>query len=360
MNLDNSAINMLEHGEEIICVHCSEKIPIQGKSPFSSDNCSHCGFAYEVPLYIQQFRLDSIVKDDGVFVEYKAFDSLLNRNVLLKKLNKEFHPQDSEPAFPFIDCLGAVNIFSTFTHENELFFIFEALKGYSIKSYLRRKERIDLKRAVHLAINVCKIMSNVASTGVSHGNLVPEAIWVNEEGEVLIKDFMLYQNVLSKNDSSKRISEILDVRYCSSKMLQSLEVDERSDLYSFGIFLYRILSETFPYNIKDMDEVLKKQSLHELDLSPLGETDSAIKRLITGLLKEEEEFSTFSKVLEYLQVNFITKKSKSSSSKSSKKSRESLLKASPVKNRLKTQVKLPVKGKIAVKESKRTLKKLFR
>lgn len=348
---------MLEQGEEISCFHCSEVIPIQGKTPFTSDCCSHCGSAYEVPLYIQQFRLDSIVRDDGVFVEYKAFDSLLNRNVLLKKLKKEFQTQDSDPAFPFIDCLGAVNIYSTFTYEDELYFIFEALKGYSIKSYLRRKDRIDLKKAVHLAIEVCKVMSNVASTGVSHGNLVPEAIWVNEEGEVLIKDFMLHQNVLSKNDSSRRISEILDVRYCSSKRLQSLEVDERSDLYSFGIFLYRILSETFPYNRKDKDEALKEQSLLDLDLSPLGDIDPAIKRLIQGLIKEDDEFSDFSKILEYLQVNFVSKKT---SSKSSKKSRALSLKASPQKNRIKTQVKLPAKGKVAVKESKRSLKKLFR
>ena len=110
---------------------------------------------------------------------------------------------------------------------------FRSSKGYSIKSYLRRKDTIDLKKVISLAISISKIMRSAAELGVSHGHLVLDSIWINDEGEVLIKDFMLYQNILNKNDSPKRLSEILDVRFCSKERLINLEVTEKNDLYSF-------------------------------------------------------------------------------------------------------------------------------
>jgi len=351
---------MLEQGKEIVCSHCSEKISVMDKAPNTYDNCLSCGTTYEVPLFIQHFRVESIIRDDGVFVEYQAFDTRLNRNVLLKRLNKVYDQAEAEPVFPFLDCTGAVNIFSTFTHDDELYFIFEALNGYSIKSYLKRRENIDLKKGVHLAMEICKIMSDVAAEGINHGHLVPESIWVNNDGEVLIKDFMLRQNIINKNDPASRVSEILDVRYCSKQRLQTLEVNERCDLHSFGTFLYRILTGTYLYRSTDVDDLFEEQSLGTDHLSALAELNPAIRSLIIELVKEDGSFTTFSQVLEYFQTNFVAKKSKSPSSKSSKKSRDFSVKGSASKAKKKPSVKLPGKGKVAVKGSKRSLKKLFR
>ena len=89
---------MLEHENEVTCSNCSEKISILGKHPFSMDKCSNCGHEFQVPIFIDHFRLDNVVRDDGVFIEFNAYDTLLNRNVLLKKLHKAFSPKDSEPA----------------------------------------------------------------------------------------------------------------------------------------------------------------------------------------------------------------------------------------------------------------------
>ena len=356
MNLVNPAVNFLEHDNEIECSDCSEKICIQGKTPFSIDSCSHCESEFQVPMFLEQFRLESVLKDDAVFTEYQAFDTLLNRNVFLKKLKKEYHQKDSEPSFPFIDCPGAVNIFSTFTHEDDLYFIFEALKGYSIKSYLRRKSTIDVKKAISLAMSICKIMSGVAEEGINHGHLVTDSIWINEEGEVLIRDFMLRQNLVSKNDSAERISEIFDVRFCSKERFETLAVSEKSDLYSLGVFLYRILTGTYPFVSNENNELL----LEQIDLSALDETGLVAKELILRLISEEGCFNSFSEVLEYLQTTFVSKKSKNPSSKSSKKSRVLPGKSSSTKSKKKTQVKLPAKGKSTGKKSKTTLKKLFR
>lgn len=353
MNIENPALSLQERQGEIECSHCSEKISIQEKSPFSLDNCPHCGTEFQVPMFIEQFRVESVLRDDGVFIEYKAFDTLLNRKVFLKKINNKYYQKNSELTFPFIDCQGAVNIYSTFTYDDELYFIFEALKGHSIRSYLRRKETIDLKKAINLTMSICKIMKSVADEGISHGHLVPDAIWINDEGEVLIKDFMLRQSLVSQADSFDRIGEIFNLRFCSKEWLQTLTVSEKSDLYSLGVFLYHILTGTYPFASNEKNELL----LEEINVSLLDAGDPAVKELILKLLNGS--FSSFNETLEYLQSTFITEKVKSPSSKSSKKSRPVLGKTA-VKNKKKPQLKLPSKGMTAGKKSKTTLKKLFR
>ena len=362
MTTDYSVLDSPKRIKKILCPHCSEKISIEDKTPFSFERCPSCNNSYEVPQQIEHYLLESCIADDGVFADYRAIDLLLNRHVMIKKLNKVFHNMDRAPEFPFIESSGAVNIFSTTVHENELYLIFELIKGRSIKSYLQQSEKVDQKKVVSLAMSICNIMSEAAENGVSHGHLVPGSVWVDENGEVRITDFMLHQNILASGDSSERISKVLDVRYCTPERLKRMEVNEKNDLFSLGVCLHKILTGELPYNSTDMDSLLAEHGLSELSSELLisNAINPVLSKLVMSLLRMKDEFTSFSEVHDYLKQCFVVSKSKLKPTKGKASHTKVSKKVATKTGNKKTAVRLPVRDKTQVISSKRKLKKLFR
>ena len=86
-------------------------------------------------------------------------------------------------------------------------------------------------------------MKEASGEKIHHGHLSLDSIWINEEGEIKVADFVLRQTI-REHAGDDFITKILNPDYFRD--LKNSSINEKTDLYSLGACLYKILTGNFP------------------------------------------------------------------------------------------------------------------
>src|SRR3974377_1063145 len=74
----------------VTCESCQAKVFIPGDlAPLSTEPCKRCGYPIMMPMQLRQFELRSKIASGGQGKVYKAFDTVLERDVAVKLMRKE-------------------------------------------------------------------------------------------------------------------------------------------------------------------------------------------------------------------------------------------------------------------------------
>ena len=139
------------------------------------------------------------------------------------------------------------------------------------------KEQLDIETALTICAAVAEAVSRLHKERVVHCNLNPTTVWLHEGGAgALLLDFGCAQR-LSEERASKAAAYdvLLDLRYISPEQSGRIEsgVDQRSDIYSIGVILFRLLTGKVPFDdpnpIHIIDGHLSRQPVFPAEL-PAG------------------------------------------------------------------------------------------
>jgi TolB-like protein len=175
---------------------------------------------------------------------WKARDTRLGRIVAIKKVKE----QHSERFKQEVRTIAALNHpFICQLHDiGADYLVLEYIEGKPLSSPLPERE------ALHLAIQIAMALEAAHKKGIIHRDLKPSNIMVTEEGSVKLLDFGLAK--LYEQDASGSQLPTADfpatqagvvlgtVAYMSPEQAQGQPVDARSDIFSFGLVLYEMLS----------------------------------------------------------------------------------------------------------------------
>jgi eukaryotic-like serine/threonine-protein kinase len=180
----------------------------------------------------------------GMGEVYKARDTRLGRIVAIKKV-KEQHSERFKQEARSIAALN--HQFICQLHDiGPDYLVLEYVEGKPLSSPLPEKE------AVRLAIQIVTALEEAHRNGVIHRDLKPSNIMVTDRGSVKLLDFGLAK--LYEQDASISTSPTADfpatqagavlgtVAYMSPEQAQGQPADARSDIFSFGLVLYEMLS----------------------------------------------------------------------------------------------------------------------
>ncbi len=220
------------------------------------------------------FEITRKLGEGGMGEVYLAQDTKLNRRVALKILSPEFfdNPERQErfqreaktvASISHPSVMGIYDINSAVlpgTDRRINFIVMEYVEGESLSSYLL-KVRPDMASMIRMSEKIASGLAAAHKVNVVHRDIKADNIVINEEGDPKILDFGLAKPVepLFEGDTDDitksvdkqeltRAGKILGtVSYMSPEQSRGEKVDTRSDIFSFGVLLYRMATGEFPF-----------------------------------------------------------------------------------------------------------------
>ncbi|MBU1240244.1 serine/threonine protein kinase [Myxococcota bacterium] len=149
------------------------------------------------------------------------------------------------------------------------YFTMEYLEGQELGALIKQRAPFSVKDTLRIAKQICEGLDAAHSVGVIHRDLKPDNIYINEvdgKYDVKILDFGIAKLVLSgekvKSKHATSMGMVMGTPLYMSPEQAAGSIDEIgacSDIYSLGIILFKMLSNTFPLNAKTPRELLYKQ-----------------------------------------------------------------------------------------------------
>ncbi|HXG90744.1 MAG TPA: serine/threonine-protein kinase [Blastocatellia bacterium] len=134
----------------------------------------------------------------------------------------------------------------------------------TLKDLLDREAWLNLKLAVGIILQLTDALDYAHRQGVLHLAINPESILIDRDGTALVGDFGIETGDEYGWAHAER-SRRSDPRYISPEQASGKSVDERSDLYSLGVLIYKMLTDRLPFEAEDDDAIRHKQ----INQSPL-------------------------------------------------------------------------------------------
>jgi serine/threonine protein kinase/Tol biopolymer transport system component len=208
------------------------------------------------------YRVLKLIGVGGMGQVYRARDARLNRDVAIKVI----HPAESANpnALPRFEqearALAALNhpnllaIYDIGVEGGSPYIVSELLEGETLRKRLTR-ERLSYRRALDFAQQIVRALVAAHEKGIVHRDLKPENIFLTDDGRVKVLDFGLAKLIEPERpaESSSDDTETLvrteagkivgTVAYMSPEQLRGQNVDQRSDIFSFGTTLFEMLTQ---------------------------------------------------------------------------------------------------------------------
>ena len=215
---------------------------------------------------ISHYRILEKLGEGGMGEVYLAQDTgPLNRKVALKFPSQEMQ-QDPVARQRFLrEARSAAALdhpYICHIHEvgedGEQFFIsMEYVAGQTLKDRLA-KGSLELRDALQKATEIAEALEAAHKQNIVHRDLKPANIMLTPEGHVKVMDFGLAKRVIAAEGASvddETISSTLTdtgatlgtLPYMSPEQVRGQEVDPRSDIFSFGVVLYEMLTGIHPF-----------------------------------------------------------------------------------------------------------------
>lgn len=237
---------------------------------------------------INQYKIISLLGKGGMGAVYLAFDSKLERKVAIKFLSDEFADNHGRLNRFFQEAKSA----SALNHPNILtvheigelngthFIVTEYIVGKTLKKHLA-DEILSLRATLEIAVQIASALAAAHEAGIIHRDIKPDNIMVRKDGIVKVLDFGLAklseaQKTEELNPEAVTIVKEITVpgmilgtpQYMSPEQARGQTVDSRTDIFSFGIVLYEMISGTPPFSgVTDMDTI---GAILKDELKPLG------------------------------------------------------------------------------------------
>jgi serine/threonine protein kinase len=202
---------------------------------------------------VSHYRIIEKIGAGGMGEVYLAEDTKLDRKVALKFLPQHLC-QDSECRARFtreaqasakLDHPNIVAVHEVGEYNGRPFFSMQHVEGQTLKEVLAGKS-LPLDRIVEIAIQVCEGLQAAHEKGITHRDIKPSNILIDSHGRARIVDFGL-ASVMGSDQLTKTGSTLGTIGYMSPEQVRGDKVDHRTDLFSFGVVLYEMITGHSPF-----------------------------------------------------------------------------------------------------------------
>jgi serine/threonine-protein kinase len=250
----------------------------------------------------------------GMGEVYLAEQTSLNRQVALKILRadrteSQTHLQRFKTEAMAAGHLNHTNIVQVYLigeSEGYHFIAQEFVDGRNMREHITKKGPLSPTIALHVMKQVASALQKAAEAGIVHRDIKPENILINRRGVVKIADFGLARLTLRDDINLTQVGMTMGTpTYMSPEQVHGNKVDPRSDIYSFGVTCYHMLTGRPPFYGETALAVavkhLKDEPLPLLDKRP--DIPPALAEMIHKMMAKEpgKRYQTATQIIQDLK-----------------------------------------------------------
>jgi len=203
---------------------------------------------------IGHYRVIEELGRGGMGVVYKAHDTRLDRDVALKFLPHDLSSTEEERARFLQEARAAATlnhahictIYAIEESDGEQFIAMEYIDGVTLRKKIGELHRMKLEDVVSLGVQIGDALHEAHSKGIVHRDVKAENIMVNHRNQPKVMDFGLAK-LKGSLKLTKTSSTVGTLAYMAPEQIQGGEVDARSDIFSFGVVIFEMLTGQTPF-----------------------------------------------------------------------------------------------------------------
>jgi len=222
------------------------------------------------PEFVARYRVDGKLGEGGMGSVYKAYDLELDRTVALKVIRPELMAN--------VEILQRFKqellLASKISHKHILrihdlgeaggvkFISMAYIEGRNLAEVLQELKVLPPDRAIEIAKQICQALAAAHQEDVVHRDLKPQNILIDKTGCVYVSDFGLAKSLESDGLAATAMTSVGQVlgtpRYMSPEQVECGPIDGRTDIYSFGLMLYEMVTGGIPFQGNSLQLMLSR------------------------------------------------------------------------------------------------------
>jgi non-specific serine/threonine protein kinase len=227
---------------------------------------------------ILHYKILAKLGEGGMGVVYKARDTKLDRDVAIKFLPHHIAANAEERERFKIEAQAAAalnhpNIATIYAIEEvdgELFIVMEFIDGKELREIIKSAIP-NLQSAIEYATQIASGLQAAHAKGITHRDIKSSNILVTESSQVKIMDFGLAK-IAGGAQLTKDHSTLGTAAYMSPEQARGEPVDQRTDIWAFGVVLYEMLTGQLPfrgeYEAAVMYSILNEEPEYGREIAP--------------------------------------------------------------------------------------------
>ncbi|TNE85082.1 MAG: serine/threonine-protein kinase PknK [Deltaproteobacteria bacterium] len=253
----------------------------------------------EVPETIDRYRVLRAIARGGMAEVYEVEEPATGDHIALKLLlNTDSELERFNREYEMMNCLNHPNVVRVYHYGlvGDLPWItMELIEGTPVQSYVKGLGKAGTQRrmeeCVRIGHDLARALDHIHSRGLIHRDLKSANVLVLPDGRVKLLDFGAARFVKGAKPITREGEFLGTFAYASPEQIQAKTLDNRSDLYAFGVLLYRMVTARLPFKSNDYHELARMQvySAPPRPSERMPQLDPRLEELILQLLEKNPD-----------------------------------------------------------------------
>jgi ABC-type branched-subunit amino acid transport system substrate-binding protein len=206
---------------------------------------------------VARYQIVELLGMGAMGVVYRAFDTLIERDVAIKILPPELAADEATRNRFLAEAKAAgrlanphvVALHEVGQQDQTDYIVMELMDGGNLAQILQRSGGFSPAEATRILADACRGLAAAHAAGMIHRDIKPSNLLLNSEGTVKLADFGLAKRSLATGQNLTLTGQVVGTPYyMSPEQCQSKTLDARTDIYSLGATYYSLLTGFTPYH----------------------------------------------------------------------------------------------------------------
>lgn len=255
---------------------------------------------------LTHYRIASLLGEGGMGKVYLAQDTKLNRKVAIKFLSADSVASDQAnkrllreaQAAATLDHPNICTVHEVAEENGRSFIVMQYVEGETLEARINGKT-LEFSEAISFAIQIADALADAHAHGIIHRDIKSSNVIVTSRGKAKVMDFGLAKFLSQAIESEAETKSLLTtpgtiigtVPYMSPEQVHGQPLDARTDIFSFGVLLYEMLTGQPPFAAQStagiMSAILTKEPAplsHYISTCP-----QQLQRIVSKCLEKDRE-----------------------------------------------------------------------